>query len=142
MFRLGLAFLFLSAGAQLLHAANGNCSERTAIVGARNRDTKGVPAELTAKVNGKPVQIVETARPATTRVVIVLDASGRMSSKWERAVDIAREIIHESSSSTQFAVVMFANSVFKTIGFGKTSSRHFKRTWQPHGSPGRAARIA
>ena len=54
--------------------------------------------------------------------VHVLDASGSMSSKWERAVDVAREIIQDSPSSTHFVAVIFADSVFKTIGFGNASS--------------------
>ena len=50
----------------------------------------------------------------------MLDASGSMSSKWQRAVEFAVEIVRESPSSTEFALVIFADNELRTVEFGKT----------------------
>ena len=128
MSQLRWLFIFLLICPYLLRAEDIDCTERTVIVAARNRNINSEPyalqaADLRGKVNGQPVQILGATKPsASTRVVLVLDASGSMSSKWERAVDVAREIIQDSPSSTHFAAVIFADSVFKTIGFANASS--------------------
>jgi len=43
-----------------------------------------------------------------------------MSSKWQRAVEFAVEIVRDSPSSTEFALVIFADSELRTVEFGKT----------------------
>jgi hypothetical protein len=43
-----------------------------------------------------------------------------MSSKWQRAVEFAVEIVQESPSSAEFALVIFADNELRTVEFGKT----------------------
>jgi hypothetical protein len=109
-----------------LGAEDGGCAERTVIVSASDSNGKAIPftlqsADIQGKINGKPVQILGVTKPTNTeRVVIVLDASGSMSSKWQRAVEFAVEIVQESPSSAEFALVIFADNELRTVEFGKT----------------------
>jgi hypothetical protein len=96
------------------------------IVSASDSNGKAIPftpqsEDIRGKINGKPVQILGVTKPTNAeRVVIVLDASGSMSSKWQRAVEFAAEIVRDSPSSTEFALVLFADNELRTVGFGKT----------------------
>src|SRR5204863_1191455 len=98
------------------------CTERTLIVTARNAtSSKALPytlqiSDLRGKINNNPIQILAATKPRNpTRVVLVLDASGSMSSKWERTVEFAAEVVNESSESTQFAIVIFAENGIKRV---------------------------
>jgi len=42
-----------------------------------------------------------------------------MAGKWQRALEFAIEIIRESPSSTEFALVLFADNEFRNAEFGK-----------------------
>jgi hypothetical protein len=76
---------------------------------------------MRGKINGKPVEILGVTKPRNAeRVVMVLDASGSMSSKWQRIIEFAAEIVRESPSSTEFALVLFADNELRRVGFGKT----------------------
>jgi Mg-chelatase subunit ChlD len=105
---------------------DGGCAERTVIVSASDSNGKAIPftlqsADLQGKINGKPLQIVGVTKPTNAeRVVIVLDASGSMRNVWQRTLEFAVEIVHGSPSSTQFALVIFADNELRTVEFGKT----------------------
>lgn len=96
------------------------------IVSASDGNGKAIPltlqsADIRGKINGKPVQIVGVTKPTSAeRVVIVLDASGSMSGKWPRVIEFAAEIVRESPSSTDFALVLFADNELRRVRFGKT----------------------
>jgi Mg-chelatase subunit ChlD len=111
---------------QCFGAEDGGCAQRTVIVTARDSSGKALPytlqvADLRGKINDKPMQILAATKPTNpSRVALVLDASGSMSSKWQRAVEFAVEILRESPSSTEFALVLFADNELRTVGFGKT----------------------
>jgi hypothetical protein len=126
MFRWNWIVLVIFFCPHCLGAEDGGCAERTVIVSASDSNGRAIPftlqsADMQGKVNGKPVQILGITKPANAeRVVIVLDASGSMSSKWQRAVEFAVEIVQESPSSAEFALVIFADNELRTVGFGKT----------------------
>jgi von Willebrand factor type A domain len=61
---------------------------------------------------------VRPAKPA--RVVLVLDASASMAFAWPRIIQFSAEIVRESPSPTEFALVLFAGNELRTVGFGKT----------------------
>ncbi len=111
---------------QCLVAEDGGCTQRTVIVTARDSSGKALPytlqvADLRGKINDKPMQILAATKPTNpSRVAVVLDASGSMSSKWQRAVEFAVEIVRESPSPTEFALVIFADNELRTVEFGKT----------------------
>jgi hypothetical protein len=96
------------------------------IVTARDSCGKALPhtlqvADLRGKINDKPMQILAATKPTNpSQVALVLDASGSMSGKWQRAVEFAVEIVPESPSSTEFALVIFADNELRTVEFGKT----------------------
>lgn len=96
------------------------------VVSASDDNGKAIPfilqsEDIRGKINGKPVQVLGVMKPTNAeRVVIVLDASRSMSWKWQRAVEFAVEIVRDSPSSTEFALVLFAGDEFRTVGFGKT----------------------
>jgi len=100
--------------------------ERTVIVTARGDSGKALSytlqaADLRGKINDKPMQILAATKPANPRrVVLVLDASGSMAGKWLRLVEFGAEIVHESPSSTEFALVIFADKELRRVEFGKT----------------------
>jgi hypothetical protein len=104
---------------------DGGCAERTVIVSASDSNGKAIPftlqsADLQGKINGKPLQIVGVTKPTNAeRVVIVLDASGSMRNVWQRTLEFAVEIVHGSPSSTQFALVIFADNELRTVEFGE-----------------------
>lgn len=124
MFRWSWILVFLLLCPPCFAAEENNCTERTLIVSARDSNHSGLPytpqaAELRGKVDNKPMQILGvTKRANPTRVALVLDASASMASKWERALEFAVEIIRESPSSTEFALVIFADDERRKIGFG------------------------
>jgi hypothetical protein len=124
MFRWILLVIFFWP--QCYGAEDGGCTQRTVIVSASDSNGKAIPftlqsEDIQGKINGKPVQILGVTKPANAeRVVIVLDASGSMSSKWQRAVEFAVEIVRDSPSSTEFALVLFADNELRTVEFGKT----------------------
>ena len=126
MFRWSWILLVIFFCPHCLGAEDGGCAERTVIVSASDSNGKAIPftlqsADIHGKINGKPVQILGVTKPTNTeRVVIVLDASGSMSSKWQRAVEFAVEIVQESPSSAEFALVIFADNELRTVEFGKT----------------------
>jgi hypothetical protein len=126
MFRWSWILLFISLCPHCLGAEDGGCAERTVIVSASDSNGKAIPftlqsADIQGKINGKPVQILGVTKPTNAeRVVIVLDASGSMSSVWQRALEFAVEIVKESPSSTEFALVIFADNELRTVEFGKT----------------------
>ena len=126
MFRWSWVLLVIFFCPHGLVAEDGGCTERTVIVSASDSNGKAIPftlqsADIHGKINGKPVQILGVTKPTNAeRVVIVLDASGSMSSKWQRVVEFAVEIVRDSPSSAEFALVLFAGNEFRTVGFGKT----------------------
>ena len=126
MFRWSWILLAIFFCPHCLGAEDDGCAERTVIVSASDSNGKAIPftlqsADIHGKINGKPVQILGVTKPTNTeRVVIVLDASGSMSSKWQRAVEFAVEIVQESPSSAEFALVIFADNEIRTVEFGKT----------------------
>jgi hypothetical protein len=126
MFRWSWILLVILLCPHCFGAEDVGCTERTVIVSASDSNGKAIPltlqsADIQGKINGKPVQILGVTKPTNAeRVVIVLDASGSMSSKWQRAVEFAVEIVRESPSSTEFALVLFADNELRTVGFGKT----------------------
>jgi Mg-chelatase subunit ChlD len=111
---------------QCFGAEDVGCTQRTVIVTARDRSGNTPPntlqmEDLRGKINDKPVQILAATKPTNpSRVALVLDASGSMSGKWQRALEFAVEIVRESPSSTQFALVIFADNELRTVQFGKT----------------------
>ena len=144
MFRWSWILLVIFFCPHCLGAEDGGCAERTVIVSASDSNGKAIPftlqsADIQGKINGKPVRILGVTKPRNTeRVVIVLDASGSMSSKWQRAVEFAVEIVQESPSSAAFALVIFADNELRTVEFGKTGPEFiteimsFKNV-KPHG---------
>jgi hypothetical protein len=100
--------------------------ERTVIVTAQGDSGKALSytlhaADLRAKINDKPMQILAATKPSNqSRVVLVLDASGSIAGKWLRLVEFGAEIVHESPSSTEFALVMFADKELRKVEFGRT----------------------
>ena len=126
MFRWSWILLVIFFCPQCFGAEDGGCTQRTVIVTARDSSGKALPytlqvADLRGKINDKPMQILAATTPTNpSRVALVLDASGSMSAKWQRAVEFAVEIVRESPSSTEFALVIFADNELRTIEFGKT----------------------
>ena len=126
MFRWNWVVLVIFFCPHYLGAEDGGCAERTVIVSASDSNGKAIPftlqsTDMQGKINGKPVQVLGVTKPANAeRVVIVLDASGSMSSKWQRALEFAVEIVQESPSSAEFALVIFADNELRTVEFGKT----------------------
>jgi len=126
MFRCSWILLVIFFCPQCFGAEDGGCTQRTVIVTARDSSGKALPytlqvADLRGRINDKPIQILAATKPTNpSRVALVLDASGSMSSKWQRAVEFALEIVEESPSSTQFALVIFADNELRTVEFGKT----------------------
>jgi Mg-chelatase subunit ChlD len=126
MFRWSWILLVIFFCAQCFGAEDGGCTQRTVIVTARDSSGKALPytlqvADLRGKINDKPMRILAATKPTNpSRVALVLDASGSMSAKWQRAVEFAVEIVRESPSSTEFALVIFADNELRTVEFGKT----------------------
>jgi Mg-chelatase subunit ChlD len=126
MFRWSWILLVIFCCPQCIGAEGDGCTQRTVIVTARDSSGKALSytlqvADLRGKINDKPVQILAATKITNpSRVALVLDASGSMSSKWQRAVEFAVEIVRESPSSTEFALVLFAGNELRTVGFGKT----------------------
>ena len=127
MFRWTWVLLLILISQLCCAAQDNDCTERTLIVTPRDpSSSKGLPytlqiADLRGKINDKPMQILAATKPTRpTRVVLVLDASGSMSSKWQRAVEFAAGIAKESAESTQFAIVIFADNEVRRVEFGKT----------------------
>ena len=126
MFRCSWILLVIFFCPQCFGAEDGGCTQRTVIVTARDSSGKALPytlqvADLRGRINDKPIQILAATKPTNpSRVALVLDASGSMSSKWQRAVEFALEIVEEPPSSTQFALVIFADNELRTVEFGKT----------------------
>ena len=126
MFRWSCILLVIFVCPQCFGAEDGGCTHRTVIVTARDRSGKALPytlqvADLRGKIDDKPMQILAATKPTnSSRVALVLDASGSMSGKWQRAVEFAVEIVRESPSSTEFALVIFADNQLRTVEFGKT----------------------
>jgi hypothetical protein len=126
MFRWSWILPFILLCPHCLGAEDGGCTERTVIVSASDNDGKAIPftlqsADIQGKINGKPVQILGVTKPTNAeRVVIVLDASGSMLSVWQRVLEFAVEIVQGSPSSTEFALVIFADNELRTVEFGKT----------------------
>ena len=126
MFRCSWIFLVIFFCPQCFGAEDGGCTQRTVIVTARDSSGRALPytlqvADLRGKINDKPMQILAATKPTNpSRVALVLDASGSMSGKWQRAVEFAVEIVRESPSSTEFALVIFADNELRTVEFGKT----------------------
>jgi hypothetical protein len=126
MFRWSWILPFVLLCPHWLGAEDGGCAERTVIVSASDSDGKAIPftlqsADIQGKISGKPVQILGVTKPTNAeRVVIVLDASGSMLSVWQRVLEFAVEIVQGSPSSTEFALVIFADNELRTVEFGKT----------------------
>jgi hypothetical protein len=126
MFRWSWILLFTLLSPHCLGAEDGGCTERTVIVSASDSDGKAIPftlqfTDIQGKINGKPVQILGVTKPThAERVLIVLDASGSMLNVWQRVVAFAVEIVRDSPSSTEFALVIFADNELRTVEFGKT----------------------
>jgi len=126
MFRWSWILLVIFLCPHWLGAEDGGCTDRTVIVSASDSDGKAISFNLQSedirgKINGKPVQVLGVTKPTNAeRVVIVLDASLSMASRWQRVVEFAVEIVRESPSSTQFALVLFAGNELRTVEFGKT----------------------
>jgi hypothetical protein len=126
MFRWSWILLFLLLCPHCFGAEDNACTDRTLIVSASDSNGKAIPftlqsADIGAKINGKPVQVVSATKPTNPRrVIIVLDASGSMSSKWQRLIEFAAKIVRESPSSSEFALVLFADNELRKVGFGRT----------------------
>jgi hypothetical protein len=126
MFWWSCIFLFILLCPPCFGAGDGGCTERTLIVAARDSSGKDLAYPLQAsdfrgKIDNKPMQILAITKATNpVRVVLVLDASGSMLIKWQRAVEFAAEIVRESPSSTEFALALFADKEFRTVEFGKT----------------------
>lgn len=127
MFRWTCIFSFILLWQLRCVAQDNSCTERTLIVTARSASgSKALPytlqlSDLRGKVNGKPMQILAATKPAApTRVVLVLDASGSMSAKWQRAVEFAGRIVQQSPEPTKFAMLIFAENERRRVDFGKT----------------------
>ena len=126
MCRWSWILLFILLSPHCFGAEDGGCTERTVVVTARDSTGKALPidfltADLRGKVDNKPMQILAAAKPANpSRVALVLDASGSMASKWQRTVEFAVQIVQDSPSSTEFALVIFAGDELRTVEFGKT----------------------
>lgn len=96
------------------------------IVTVRDSTGKALPytlqtSDLRGKINDRPMQILSATKPTNpSRVAMVLDASGSMAGKWQRAVEFAVEIVRETPITTQFALVIFADHELRTVEFGKT----------------------
>jgi len=126
MLRFGWIFLFVLYCAPVLRAEENRCTERTVIIALRDSHTRSVPhtvkvADFRVKVSGQPVKIAgATKASGSARVVLVLDASSSMSSepKWQAEEGIASEVIRRSPETTQFALIVFADKVFKITKFG------------------------
>lgn len=123
MFRWTWILLVIFFCAHSLGAEDHTCTERTVIVSASDSDGKTIAfsldsADIRGKLNGKPVQILGVTKPTNVeRVVIILDASASMASKWQRALELAVAIVGNSPSSSEFALALFAGDEFRTIGF-------------------------
>ena len=126
MLRLACLLSFLLSFAHFSFSQDNGCTERTVIVSASYSNGKTIAstlrsADIRGKINGKPVQILGVNKPTNVqRVVIVLDASSSMASQWQRMIEFAVEVVRKSSSSTEFALVIFADKELRTVGFGKT----------------------
>jgi uncharacterized protein with von Willebrand factor type A (vWA) domain len=126
MFRWSYILLFILLCPLCFAGEDSGCTERTVIVSASDSNGKAIPlslqsADIQGKINGKPMQILGVTKPANSeRVVIVLDASGSMAGTWQRVLEFAVEIVQKSPSSTEFALVIFADNELRTVEFGKT----------------------
>lgn len=120
------ALLFLLFCPPCVTAQAGGCTEQTVVVTARDSAGKALPsdflaADLRGKVDNKPMQILAASKPANpNRVAVVLDASGSMANAWQRVLEFAAQIVQDSPSSTEFALVIFAGDEIRTVEFGKT----------------------
>ncbi len=124
MLRFGSIFLFVLCCAPVLRGEENGCTERTVVVAVHTKTASVLAvqvADFRVKVNGKPMKIAgATKASGSARVVLVLDASGSMSSepRWRAEVGIASEVIRRSPETTQFALIVFADEVLKIMKFG------------------------
>jgi len=86
-----------------------------------------MPTDLRAAVRGKPVTVLSIApdqRPH--RIVLLLDSSGSMRSRWPTTTSLAEALFSEDAGDTQFALMTFGRAVTNTIKFsdGNAAVKH------------------
>jgi len=116
---LGVLILALMARAQELP-----CTSRTVFATAIDREggpLRGLTAkDFRARFRGKPVEVRSaTLDLGPRRIVLVLDASGSMTSgeAWDAATVLAQDLYRFAPWNISFALVIFASKVLRTVGW-------------------------
>jgi hypothetical protein len=115
----------------------GNCENRTVIVNVRDREGKFVaglpPSSFRAKMHGQQLTVLSASVERAPRIVLLLDASGSMTSskpKWEDAKFAIRSIVTSTRGNAHLALVLFANDVLETLDFNHSPEDLLQRTQQ------------
>lgn len=139
---LGVFILALMAKAQELP-----CTSRTVFATAIDREgspLRGLTAkDFRARFRGKPAEVRSaTLDMGPRRIVLVLDASGSMTSgeAWDAATVLAQDLYRFAPWNISFALVIFASKVLRTVGweerltlFGTLAALPANRALAPQG---------
>jgi hypothetical protein len=105
-----------------VYAQQQDCNKQIVTVAAHDKHDEFVSGlqkgDFQAKVRGKGADILSVAAGAAQRVVLVLDVSGSMASKWGGLQRLSSKVINASPENTQFALIIFAGQVLETVEFG------------------------
>ena len=111
-----------------LRAQEPPCLQRTVVANVlteAGQPVAGVPASsFRGTFRGKPVRVLSATRDVgPRRIVVLLDASGSMSSilttKWQLARRAARDIVTTAPKESQVALLVFADKVDIVVGFAE-----------------------
>jgi len=121
---IGASLLLCNSSAS---AQESPCLRRTVLVNAVTEaglPVQGLSAsDFSAEFRGKPIRILSTTRHTVPpRIVIVLDASGSMTSRpadWEIARQIAVDAVRKTPAASLVALIVFSSQVVLKIDFSK-----------------------
>jgi hypothetical protein len=114
-----------------------NCEQPTVTVNVRDHEGKFVagltPSSFRAEMHGQPLKVSSVNVGRTPRIVLVLDASGSMTSskpKWENAKFAIRSMVTSTRGDAHLALVLFANDVLETLDFSHSPEDILQRIQQ------------
>jgi hypothetical protein len=131
----GALLLQLTSFLQGQHA--DNCEQPTVTVNVRDHEGNFVtgltPSSFRAEMHGQPLTVSSMSVGSTPRIVLVLDASGSMTSskpKWENAKFAIRSMVTSTRGNAHLALVIFAIDVLETLDFNHSPDDILKRIQQ------------
>jgi len=123
-YAVGLLLATMANEPQELQAQQDTCLRRSLPLSLdTNRELAdaGIPvADFQAKVGGKPVKILSVApdgRPH--RIVILLDASGSMFSRWPTALRLVASLVESPLPNSQVALLSYGEDIKERIEFSR-----------------------